>query len=88
MTGHDPVLARPSLLQLWWVSAALRDETTGGVLLLLAAMIAVGWANSPWRDAYPLHLHLTLQQWAADGLLAVFFFVASLSSSTNWCSAH
>ena len=47
------------------------------------------WANSPWADAYAtlrdtrvgpaaLHLDLTLGTWAADGLLAIFFFVAGL----------
>jgi NhaA family Na+:H+ antiporter len=47
------------------------------------------WANSPWASAYEairderfgpasLHLDLTVGQWAADGLLAIFFFVAGL----------
>lgn len=67
----------------------LRAETTGGMLLLAAAAAALIWANSPWRDAYfairdrvvgpdALHLDLTLGGWAADGLLAIFFFVAGL----------
>jgi NhaA family Na+:H+ antiporter len=69
--------------------AALRQETVGGLLLLAAAVIALVWANSPWRDSYvaitqyevgpeALHLRLPLAVWAADGLLAVFFFVAGL----------
>jgi len=69
--------------------AALRQETVGGALLLAAAVLALVWANSPWRESYhqladtvvgpsALHLDLTLQTWAADGLLAVFFFVAGL----------
>ncbi len=68
---------------------ALRDETVGGAILLVSAAIALIWANSPWASAYfnlvnfqvgpeALHLNLTLGQWAADGLLAVFFFVAGL----------
>lgn len=72
-----------------WVLRALREETVGGALLLAAAALAMLWANSPWGDAYAaltqyevgpeaLHLHLTLEEWAADGLLAVFFFVAGL----------
>ena len=67
----------------------LRKETIGGALLLLAAVIALVWANSPWADSYAalrdtrvgpsaVHLHLTLGTWAADGLLALFFFVAGL----------
>src|SRR3954449_13123785 len=67
----------------------LRAETFGGVLLVAAAILALVWANSPWSDAYSAlsdlrvglaawHLDLTLAQWAADGLLAIFFFVAGL----------
>ena len=65
-------------------------ETTGGALLIGAALVALLWANSPWRDAYaalsstvvgpssPLHLDLSLATWAADGLLAIFFFVVGV----------
>jgi NhaA family Na+:H+ antiporter len=71
------------------VSDILRMETVGGVLLVGAAFIALVWANSPWADAYEtlrsvrigpaaLHLDLTLATWAADGLLAIFFFVVGL----------
>ena len=67
----------------------LRTETTGGLLLVAAAALALLWANSPWRAAYAdlsglrigpaaLHLDLPLSAWAADGLLAIFFFVAGL----------
>lgn len=73
-----------------WVSR----ETTGGALLIGAALLALLWANSRWRDAYttlsetvvgpasigslPLHLDLSLETWAADGLLAIFFFVVGV----------
>jgi NhaA family Na+:H+ antiporter len=61
----------------------------GGALLLAAAAIALVWANSPWGATYQtlrdtrvgpasLHLDLSLGTWAADGLLAIFFFVAGL----------
>lgn len=67
----------------------LRQETVGGVLLLAAAAAAVIWSNTPWSDSYvwlrdvrlgpgSLDLHLSVGQWASDGLLAVFFFVAGL----------
>ncbi len=67
----------------------LRDEKVGGVLLLVATVLALLWANSPWADAYQglretvvgpaaLHLDLTVAQWATDGLLAIFFFVVGL----------
>ncbi|MFF5991109.1 Na+/H+ antiporter NhaA [Prauserella flavalba] len=67
----------------------LRVETTGGMLLLAATAIALLWANSPLDDVYrtvrdfhigpeSLHLNLSIGDWAKDGLLALFFFVAGL----------
>ena len=69
-------------------------ETTGGALLIGAAFFALLWANSPWRESYqaltaavvgpaslgplPIHLDLSLSTWAADGLLAIFFFVVGV----------
>ncbi|KQY55828.1 sodium:proton antiporter [Aeromicrobium sp. Root495] len=69
--------------------AWLRRETSGGILLMVAAIIALAWANSPWRATYRAltdavvgpsswNLDLTLTHWAADGLLTVFFFVVGL----------
>lgn len=83
------IFDRPPLGERVWLLRALRGETIGGVLLLIAAVIAIAWANSPWGDAYfelgaitvgpeALGLNLTLATWAADGMLAVFFFVAGL----------
>jgi Na+:H+ antiporter, NhaA family len=71
------------------VSDILRKETVGGVLLLLAAAAAMVWANSPAAHSYTelaefavgpqgWHLKLSLSAWAADGLLAIFFFVVGL----------
>ncbi|QCR18152.1 Na+/H+ antiporter NhaA [Agrococcus sp. SGAir0287] len=71
------------------VTSSLRQETTSGILLLIAAAAALVWANSPWRDGYQglsetvagptaLHLDLSLSTWAADGLLAIFFFVVGV----------
>ena len=71
------------------LGAALRLETTSGALLLIAAAAALIWANSPWREGYAalsstvvgpaaLHLDLSLATWAADGLLAIFFFVVGV----------
>ena len=82
-------LGRLSLPQRGWVLGQLRSETVGGVLLLVAAAIALAWANSPWGDAYAnlvawqvgpaqLNLDLSIGAWAADGLLAVFFFIVGL----------
>ena len=68
----------------------LRDERNGGLVLIAATLVALIWANvaessysSFWgTDAALgpswLHLDLTLADWAADGLLAIFFFVAGV----------
>ncbi|HBJ72259.1 MAG TPA: Na(+)/H(+) antiporter NhaA, partial [Actinobacteria bacterium] len=72
-----------------WLEDQLREETIGGALLLIAAVVAMAWANSPWSAQYEafvstvigipaLHLDLTVGEWAADGLLAIFFFVVGL----------
>lgn len=71
------------------VSAILRKEAVGGGLLVVAALVAIVWANSPAAESYfalrdlrfgyePWHLELSLGAWAADGLLAVFFFLVGL----------
>ena len=83
------IFRRPTWTEAQFVATALRAETVGGALLLVAAVTALLWANSPWNEGYAalrdtvagphlLHLDLTLGQWAADGLLALFFFVAGL----------
>ena len=74
--------------QLAWVAGVLRNETAGGVLLLLAAVVALVWANLDLagyvflRDlsfgVESLHLKMSLGKWATDGLLAIFFFVAGM----------
>jgi NhaA family Na+:H+ antiporter len=89
-TGPTPSLfARRSWPEARRIGDILRTETVGGLLLVVAAAVGLGWANSPWAGAYQalshlhvgpaaLHLDLTLHQWAADGLLAIFFFLAGL----------
>lgn len=83
------VFRRPGARELRIVSDALRAETAGGALLLLATVVALLLANTPARHAYyhaqhfevgpsALGLHIDLEEWAADGLLAIFFFVAGL----------
>jgi NhaA family Na+:H+ antiporter len=89
VTQGSEFLGRPTLGQRSWLLRQLRDETFGGILLLIAAGFALVWANSPWGASYEalvdtkvgpisLHLDLPLGVWAADGLLAVFFFVVGL----------
>ncbi|WP_018352251.1 Na+/H+ antiporter NhaA [Longispora albida] len=67
----------------------LRIETIGGLLLVSATVLALILANSPLSGFYEdlratrfgfdaLHLNLSLENWAKDGLLTVFFVVAGL----------
>lgn len=71
------------------IKKLLHNETNSGALLLAAAAIAMVLANSGLSDWYfnlsnlvigpeALHLDLKLSTWAADGLLAIFFFVAGM----------
>jgi len=71
------------------VHQTLKSDTIGGVLLLGATILALVLANSPAAPFYEaardftfgpeaLHLNLSVGAWAADGLLAIFFFVVGL----------
>ncbi|MGW7366392.1 Na+/H+ antiporter NhaA [Streptomyces sp. NPDC054841] len=82
-------LGRLSLPERTFVADALRTETVGGILLLVATVAALIWANTPLGRSYEavsdfhfgpasLGLDLSVQHWAADGLLAIFFFVAGI----------
>lgn len=89
-TSTRKVLGRLSLSERNFVANALRTETVGGVLLLVAAIAALAWANIPaLHGSYvrvshfhfgpeTFGLHLSVAHWAADGLLAIFFFVAGI----------
>ena len=88
-TPRRQFLGRLPLPERAVIADVLRAETVGGILLLAAAVAALVWANV-WPHAYeqvldytigpstPLHLHLSLETWANDGLLTVFFFVAGI----------
>jgi len=68
-----------------------RIEAAGGGILLVAAAIALIWANSMWYESYfaffsttievstgPIHLNETVKDIINDGLMVVFFFVVGL----------
>jgi len=68
-----------------------QQEASSGILLIVATVIALIWANSPWGESYNTlwHTNLTfsfgsfeiskdLLHWINDGLMAVFFFVVGL----------
>jgi NhaA family Na+:H+ antiporter len=66
-----------------FVADFLRRETVGGAIALVAAAIAIVWANTGWSGGYDALKHtqlgpLDIEHWAADGALTLFFFVAGL----------
>jgi Na+/H+ antiporter NhaA len=71
----------------------LRTETGGAVVLLVAAIAALVWANSPWPDSYEEvwetelairlgdhGLSLGLRDWVNEGLMTFFFLVVGLEA--------
>jgi len=71
------------------IHQTLQKDTVGGALLLAATVLALVLANTGAAGFYnslrdftfgpeSLHLDLSVGAWAADGLLAIFFFVVGL----------
>jgi Na+/H+ antiporter NhaA len=69
----------------------MSTEAGSAGLLVLASVVALVWANSPWSDAYEALWHtpvsvavgsggisMDLHHWVNDGLMVVFFFVIGL----------
>ena len=67
------------------------NENSAAGLLLLATVVAILWANSPWSDSYwtlldthvgfsfgDTHFELTVKHLINDGLMTFFFFVVGL----------
>ena len=73
------------------VERFLAIEAASGILLMMAALAALVWANSPWRESYDALWHFPigfafgsvaferdLHFWINDGLMTIFFFVVGL----------
>ncbi len=69
----------------------IRSAVIGSVILLVCALVAILWANSPWSSSYfdlwETHitlimgewvLDLTLHQWVNEGLMMMFFLLVGL----------
>ena len=69
----------------------LATESAGGFAVVVAALVALVWANSPWQASYErlwttmfeLHLGswslaLDLRHWVNEALMAIFFLVVGL----------
>ncbi|MHC5201311.1 Na+/H+ antiporter NhaA [Myroides sp. LJL119] len=67
-------------------------STSGGIVLFIAAVVAIFLANSPWAEQYmnfwdnnyigfsfnDFTLNHSFKHWVNDGLMAIFFFVVGL----------
>ena len=71
--------------------AFLQTEAGSGLLLVIAALVAIVWANTPLGHAYfsftnhPVTVQvggflerMSVKDWVKHGLMAVFFFVVGL----------
>ncbi len=69
----------------------LHQQASGGILLIIATVIALAWANSPFSESYHhlwhtyikidvggIGLNYSLHHWINDGLMVIFFFVVGL----------
>lgn len=76
--------------------AFLQIEAAGGIVLLLATVAAMVWANSPERASYTSFWHTSvalragghgitqdLRHWINDGLMTLFFFVVGMEIKTE-----
>lgn len=65
-----------------FIVGLLRSETVGGVIALLAAAVAIVWATLDHAGYTAVQHHeigpLSLEHWAGDGALTIFFFLAGL----------
>jgi NhaA family Na+:H+ antiporter len=79
----------------------LKIEPSGGIVLLVSAVIALLWANSPWASTYDAVWGLeitvgfgdfvithTFKEWINDGLMALFFFVVGLEIKSEIASGE
>ena len=77
-----------------------RSESAGGVTLIVAALLAFLWANSPWAPGYfalqqtyfgfdlgGWSLEKPLLLWVNDGLMALFFRSSARSPWAS-CPSH
>ncbi|MDO5494170.1 MAG: Na+/H+ antiporter NhaA [bacterium] len=93
--AYRRIPARPPAVRSHSIADRLRDETFAGIVLLTAVVIAMVWANSPWQESYhaisdtllgprSLGFELPIHKWAADGVLAIFFFVVGLELKSEF----
>lgn len=96
--AHSPLVQDPPPIKSSRVAPLLQPlhaffsaESAGGIVLMIAAIAALIWANSPAGDSYPHFWHLKLsisagslshsmsfEHWVNDGLMVIFFLLVGL----------
>ena len=79
-------MAAPLIVRLEPILEFLRSSSAGGIMLIVSAVVALLWANSPLQPHYAALLHfvplravpLEAHVWVNDGLMAVFFLLVGL----------
>ena len=79
----------------------LHTEALGGALLLLAAVAALVWVNTPWRDSYESlwstvwsigggshRLDWDLHHWVNEALMTLFFLLVGLEIKRELTTGH
>ncbi len=71
----------------------LESEAAGGILLMIAATLAMLVANSPWSSSYFDWLHekagpLSVHHWINDALMAIFFLLVGLEIKREFVDGH
>jgi Na+/H+ antiporter NhaA len=100
MASEGRALPRPFIERTAWarnlaapVRSFLSTESAGAVVLLLGAVAALAWANSPWSDSYESFwgtelsirvgsegISLDLRGWVTEALMTFFFLVVGLEA--------
>ena len=81
--------------------AFLRSESAGGIVLMIAAAMAIVIANSPIAQTYFALIHattgpelspklgpMTVQLWINDALMALFFLIVGLEIKREFVDGH
>jgi len=79
----------------------IQKESSGGIVLMFATVVAMIVSNSPLASIYqsilhlpmeirigPLHLDKTLYLWVNDGLMAIFFLLVGLEVKREIVEGH
>ena len=79
----------------------LATESAGAAFIAVAAVIALVWANSPWRESYESlwstrlsvslgghSIDLDLRHWVNDGLMTIFFLLVGLEINRELTDGH